>query len=222
MAGMADPTKVTAAVTDGRTSQDVGSEARQQLQDKYGSKTSAQLISGTDFEALKAQQGLHVVGVTGFSGQWGQSKIDADPAIKADYEAGTAALEKHLVALSAKHGDKLVLSSGATMEGVPKIIYDVCDRLGITAMGVTSEKAFDYPLGKMKYLVVEGTDWGQESATFLRTSDEILMLGGGGQAKKEAIAASIEGKPVTIFQGYKGTADQLTASDVANATFVAR
>lgn len=102
------------------------------------------------------------------------------------------------------HGLKLVLSSGATNEGVPKIIDDFCEKLGIDAMGVTSAKAFDYPLGKMKYLIVQGDDWGAESSTFLATSDEILLLGGGGQAKREAIAAETEGKMVTVFQGFKG------------------
>lgn len=185
-------------------------------------KTAAQLLNETDFLVLKDQKGLHVVGVTGFSGQWSESKIAADEGIKGDVTAATAALAEHLSGLKEKYGDKLVLSSGATNEGVPKIIYDLCDSLGIEAMGVTSAKAYEYPLGKMAYLIVMGSDWGEESPTFLNTSDEFLMVGGGGQAKREAIAASASGKAVTVFQGFKGSADQLLPDDLPTGKFVAR
>lgn len=106
------------------------------------------------------------------------------------------------------------------MEGVPKIIYDVCEKEEIKAMGVACVKAFKYALGKMDYLIIEGEDWGAESPTFLKTSDEFIILGGGGQAKREAIAASAEGKTVSVFQGYGGSADQLTTADLPGAVFV--
>jgi len=189
---------------------------------RWAEKSSAQFVSGADFQELKTLHRLHVVGVTGFSGQWSDQKIASDQTIREDALAATSLIRDHLEALKAQYGSRLVLSSGATMEGVPKIIYQLCEQLGIDAMGVTSAKAIDYQLGKMRYLVVEGDDWGQESATFLRTSDELIMIGGGGQAKREAIAACTEAKPVTIFQGFKGTADQLTAAEAPGALFVAR
>jgi len=74
----------------------------------------------------------------------------------------------------------------------------------------------------MKYLIVEGQDWGAESQTFLKTSEEIVMLGGGGQAKREAIAAAQEGKSLTVFLGYGGTADQLDPSDMTGTAFIKR
>lgn len=202
--------------------EEVGQTARQELTDKYAEKTSAEIISALDFQVIKHGQDLHVVGVIGFSGQWGQGKIDADPQIKANVEAATKALEEELLSLKNTHGQSLIVSSGATMEGVPKIIYDLCAKHGIAAMGVACEKAFDYPLGKMKYLIVEGQDWGAESETFLKTSDEILMLGGGGQAKREAIAAVTLGKSLTVFSGYGGSADQLNPEDMVGARFVKR
>jgi len=212
-----EPAPVTQS---GPTSQEVGAEARKSLMDEYGSKTSARILSGIEFENVKEKQGFHVVGVTGFSGQWAPAKIEADPVLKATVEAATAALTDHLKRLKETYGDKLILSSGATMEGVPKIIYDVCEREGISAIGVACSKAFQYPLGKMEYLIIEGEDWGAESPTFLKTSDEILLLGGGGQAKREAIAACQEGKKVSVFQGYGGSADQLTAAEFPGAHFV--
>jgi hypothetical protein len=188
---------------------------------RWSAKTNADILDESQFETIKAREQLHVVGVTGFSGQWSNEKIGNDPALAKDYADAVKALEVHFTELKRIHGDKLVVSSGATMEGVPKIVYEVCERLGIAAMGVTSEKAFDYELGKMRYMIVHGRDWGEESPIFLRTSDEFIMLGGGGQAKREALAAAQIGKHVTIFQGFKGSADQLSASDL-QATFVPR
>jgi len=206
--------------TAGSSSQEVGAQARRSLSEQYASKTSAQIVSALDFEVLKEQQRLHVVGVAGFSGQWSPAKLEADPALKAAAGAATEALREHLKKLKDEHGDNLIVSSGATMEGVPKIIYDICAEEGIAAMGVACEKAFNYPLGTMKYLVIEGQNWGDESPSFLKTSDEFVLLGGGGQAKREAIAASQEGKQIAVFRGYGGSADQLTAADVPTATFV--
>lgn len=214
------PNQTPQSTTNGPSSQEVGAQARRSLAEQYGSKTSAQIISALDFEVLKERQGLHVVGVAGFSGQWAPAKLEADPTLKAAADAATTALREYLKRLKGEHGDKLVISSGATMEGVPKIIYDICAQEGITAMGVACEKAFNYPLGTMKYLVIEGQNWGDESPSFLKTSDELVLLGGGGQAKREAIAASQEGKKIAVFQGYGGSADQLTTADVPTATFV--
>ena len=206
----------------GASGSDFGVPIGDDVKETWATKTTAALMTEAQFADLKEREGLYVVGVTGFSGQWSEAKIAADEEIRGDALAATTAIAEFLSELKSIHGDKLVLSSGATMEGVPKIIYELCDQMGITAMGVTSAKAFDYPLGKMSYLIVQGADWGEESSTFLSTSDELLMVGGGGQAKREAVAACTEGKPVTIFQGYKGTADQLTLEDAPNARFVAR
>lgn len=190
--------------------------------EKWKEKTMATLLNEGEFLALKEREGLHVVGVTGFSGQWSEEKIAASAELAGDVKAAYGALGEKLDALKVQYGDKLVVSSGATNEGVPKIIYDLCSSKGIAAMGVTSAKAAEYQLGEMKYLIVMGNDWGEESPTFLNTSDEFLMLGGGGQAKREAIAAATLGKTVTIFQGFKGSSDAVTAADVSTGVFVAR
>lgn len=133
---------------EGLSPEEVGANAPIEMIAKYASKTSAQILSAQDFEILKEQDSLYVVGVIGFSGQWGQGKIEADPQIKANVEAATKVLEEKLIDLRKVHGDSLIISSGATMEGVPKIIYVLCEKHGITSMGVACEKAFDYPLGK--------------------------------------------------------------------------
>lgn len=192
------------------------------IRELWLAKTPAELVTTAEFSAIKAQQGLHVIGVMGFSGQWSEAKIAADSKIGDDVSAATAVLQDHLTQLKSRFGSRLTISSGATMEGVPKIIYDLCEKLDIDAMGVTSGKAIDYALGKMKYLIVEGADWGEESPAFLSTADAFLILGGGGQAKREALAGAAEGKQVTVFQGFGGSADQLSGVDIPQATFVAR
>ncbi|MBK7858497.1 MAG: hypothetical protein IPJ65_07710 [Archangiaceae bacterium] len=161
-------------------------------------KTGVSPISEDAFATQKAAQNLHVVGVTGFSGQWSQAAIDADPELAKTVSEAKQALRTQLLALKKEHGDKLVLSSGATMEGVPKLLYDVAHELGIKTMGVTAEAAGKYELAKMNYLIVGGEKFGAESPIFLRTSDEFILLGGGGQARKEGLAgAGLSPRPGT-------------------------
>lgn len=201
------------------SSQAVAAQARSVLATEYASKTSAKIVSSEEFEGLKAAQGLHVVGVAGYSGQWAPAKLAADPNLKVLADAAVSALSEQLKALKSKYGEKLIISSGATMEGVPKIIYDLCVEQGVPAIGVACAKAFKYPLATMKYLVVEGQEWGEESASFISLADELVVLGGGGQAKREMIAAGQQGKDVTVFQGFGGAADQLSAAELPKATF---
>lgn len=188
---------------------------RLQAVERWAARTDAELVTGAEFLIRKEREGLHVVGVVGFSGQWSNEKIAADPELRERVRLARAELKEVLRDLHKQHGERLVISSGATMEGVPKLAYEICEELGITAMGVACEKAGDYPLGEMRYLVIEGKDWGEESPTFLKTSDRIVMLGGGGQAKREAITAANDGKPVFVIQGFGGTADDLRGDIVA-------
>ncbi len=187
----------------------------------WAEKTSAVVLTAGEFATVKAAEGLYVVGITGFSGQWDDAKVAADPGLKAQYDRATETFRAKFTELLEEHGPNLVISSGATDLGVPKIAYAVAAELGIRALGVTSAKAVDYKLGQMDWLVVEGADWGAESPIFLETSDEVIVLGGGGQAKKEALAASNDHKkPVTVYQGFGGKADELTQEEMSSATFV--
>lgn len=189
----------------------------QRLQDveRWAARTDAELVTGGEFLVRKEREDLHVVGIVGFSGQWSEEKLAANPELRERVRFAKEELKEVIRDLQAKLGDSLVISSGATMEGVPRLTYEICEELGVKAMGVACDKAKDYPLGKMRYLVIEGKNWGEESPTFLKTSDEIVMLGGGGQAKREAITASNEGKPVLVIQGFGGTADELRGDIVA-------
>jgi hypothetical protein len=180
----------------------------------WSSRTSAEVITPSEFLVRKERAGLHVVGIVGFSGQWSEEKLSQDPELRERVRFAEAELEGILLGLRERHGDKLVISSSATLEGVPKLAYELCADLGITAMGVACSRAADYKLGEMRYLIVEGSNWGDKSPTFLKTFDELIMLGGGNQAKREAITAANEGKPVLVIQGFGGTADDLRGNIV--------
>lgn len=216
------PSRERESQESGPSSREIGDEARRAVSEKYAPKTSAQILSEGDFQKIKSRDGLYVVGVAGFSGQWDEGKIDADPDIKASVEAAASALEAHILKLKEKHGEKLIVSSGGTAIGVPKIIYDICAKEGVAAMGIACDKAADYELGRMKYLIIEGQDWGAESPVFIGTADEIIVLGGGGQAKREAIAADAEGKKISIYKGYGGAGDQLAQADLKHAEYFDR
>lgn len=187
----------------------VGREERALIHD-WRESTAARVVSPTMFEMYKKWGDYHVVGITGFS-------ASAPPEFSP--EDARAELKNIFTQLKEKYGDKLVISSGATMLGVPKIAYELCDELKIKCMGVACEKAREYPLANMHYFVPVGQNWGDESATFLQTADELIALGGGEQARRETIAALTEKMPVTVVQGFGG---KLTAEDIVGAKIVER
>jgi hypothetical protein len=61
---------------------------------------------------------------------------------------------------------------------------------------------------------------GNEPPAFLKASEALVPLGGGGKAKRETIVAAQEGKRITVNSGYGGSPDGLTAADGPTATFV--
>jgi hypothetical protein len=99
-------------------------------------------------------------------------------------------------------------------------VYDECNLLNITAMGIAPEQVLDYQLGKMRYMLPFGTTFGDESNVFIRLVDEVIMLGGGLQSLKEVLLAAQIHKPITILQGFGGAADQLTPQILPTARFV--
>ncbi|HEU5098899.1 MAG TPA: hypothetical protein VFU22_07770, partial [Roseiflexaceae bacterium] len=121
-----------------------------------------------------------------------------------------------------RYGDRLVVASGATNEGVLRLAYEVCAFLSITAMGIAPDQALDFPLGQMQYVLPFGRAFGDESPVFVRTIDELLVLGGGPQSRREVFAAAEAGQPMTIIQGFGGIADQLSCADLPAARFVRR
>jgi len=187
----------------------------------WAQKTRAELFSPEGFAERKAEQGFHLLGVMGFAGSWRRSGRKG--AALEDYkDAMREALRMHFVAERERHGDKLVMVSGATNLGVLELAYALCADLTIWAAGVTPDRTLLYEVGEMDFLVPWGQRFGDESDVFVELCDSFLLLGGGPQSERETLAAHARGRPVTIIQGFGGAADGLSAELLPNARFVQR
>ncbi len=189
--------------------------ARERAPDRarWREKTDAELLAPGELVGRKAAAGWHLLGVVGFAGRW------RGPAAAREEDARRL-LEREFVAARERHGASLVIVSGATNSGVLNLTYAACERLGITAMGITAGQALAYSLAPMQYVIPVGQRFGDESPLFVESIDALVMLGGGAQSRREALAASGRGIPITVIQGFGGAADELTAEELPRARWV--
>jgi hypothetical protein len=191
------------------------------LRAKWRMHTSASIVTEARFASLKHRSRLRVVGIAGFARPW--LHLGLHGATLAQMIADARATICHeLAARQQRYGERLMVASGATNEGVLRLAYEVCAFLNIMAMGIAPDQALDYPLGKMHYVLPFGRSFGDESHVFVRTIDELLVLGGGAQSEREVFAAAAANQPMTIIQGFGGIADQLTPAALPAARFVRR
>ena len=188
--------------------------------ERWREKTDARIFDEAGFHQFKAERSIFVLGVMGFAGAWSRTGLK-DEALTAYIKAAKAALQSEFEAHKARHGPKLVISSGATNKGVLELTYTLCDELAILSMGVTPSRTLAYPVGRMDYLIPFGSRYGDESDVFLRTSDALLLLGGGAQSERETRAGCAAGTPVTVIQGFGGAADAFTQQMLPGARFIA-
>jgi hypothetical protein len=188
---------------------------------KWRMHTSASIVTEARFACLKHRSRLRVVGIVGFARPWPQLGLRGATLDQTIADA-RATICNELAARQQRYGDRLVVASGATNEGVLRLAYEVCAFLNIMAMGIAPDQALDYPLGQMHYMLPVGQAFGDESPVFVRTIDELLVLGGGAQSEREVVAAAEANQPMTIIQGFGGIADQLTSSALPAARFVKR
>ncbi len=165
--------------------------------------------------ARKAAEGWFLLGVVGFAGRWrpGSEQLVADARRMLEAEFARAVEQR---------GTSLVVVSGATNAGVLELTYAACARMGITAMGITAGQALNFNLAPMHYVTPVGSRFGDESPVFVAAIDELIMLGGGNQSRDEAISAAQRGLPVTVIQGFGGTADALTKLELPHARWLQR
>jgi hypothetical protein len=191
------------------------------LANRWRSHTSAEIVSELRFAQLKRRSQWHVVGVAGFARPWSQmglSNLDLAQMI-ADARASIC---HELADRQRRFGQRLVIASGATDQGMLKLAYEVCQFLHITAVGIAPDQALEFPLGRMQYMLPFGTSFGDESDVFVHAIDELIVVGGGRQSERELFAAARIRRPLTIIQGFGGIADQLSPEAVAGARFVQR
>lgn len=183
------------------------------LRRRWRHKTRGQVLDGATFRHLRVERGWFVLGVMGSVGPW------RDPADEAD---ARAALDARLAEASAAHGPRLAVASGATDAGVLSVVYGLCAARRITAIGVTCEAGLALPVAALDWLVPVGQRFGDESALFVDVCDAFVVLGGGEQARREAIGGGAQGKPVTLIQGFGGAADDLAEAGLPGFEVVPR
>lgn len=86
------------------------------------------------------------------------------------------------------------LVSGLTDVGVPAIAYSVAEDFGLKTVGIACLKAYDYPCYPVDEKQIIGTNWGDESSTFLDRIDVLIRVGGGEQSIAE-VATFKQQKP---------------------------
>ena len=112
------------------------------------------------------------LGVVGYSSQ----RFDIDRA--------RPLLRAEIGALTLTAPDAEVVS-GLTALGIPLVAYEVARECGLVTVGVACEKAKDYPCFPCDEVVIVGSEWGDESETFLGRIDFLLKVGGGKQSAAE-------------------------------------
>lgn len=183
--------------------------------------TAAEIVDERRFARLKQGSRLRVVGVVGFARPWCQLGLDAGVLHQTIADA-RATLCFELAERQRRYGSRLVVASGATNQGVLSVTYEVCTFLNIAAMGIAPDEALDFGLGRMRYLLPAGARFGDESQIFVRTIDELIVMGGGAQSEREVFAAARAGRPITVIQGFGGIADRLARAALPGARFVQR
>jgi hypothetical protein len=196
-------------------------KAHEPAWERWREATNARLCTEDDVHRLKQEQGLFLLGVMGFAGSWRHAPHKGD-ALVHWIDSMRQALACELLAYRDVYGDALVVVSGATSMGVLELTYDLCEQHEITAMGITSDRALQYELGQMDYVLPFGRSFGDESDIFVRACDAFVLLGGGQQSARETRSANRQGKVVTVLQGFGGVADEFDSTQLLLARFVKR
>lgn len=89
--------------------------------------------------------------------------------------------------------------SGLTDLGIPALAYRIAAQRGWRTSGIACSKATDYDCFPVNEKKIVGTNWGDESETFLRECDVIVRVGGGEQSFAEAAQFKARGGVVYEF-----------------------
>ena len=118
------------------------------------------------------------VGVVGFSSQVFDEDVARDILTKA----------------LSKYQEPIMVVSGLTMLGIPKIAYEIASVMGWKTAGYACSDAENYECFPVDEKHIVGENWGDESDAFLAGIDEMIKVGGGPQSEREF--ASFEGPKV--------------------------
>lgn len=105
--------------------------------------------------------------------------------------------------LPIEHSKRVEITSGGTAYGGVEAMYSVANELGIRTNGLMSGKGLVLPWSQVDRMVYVGSEWGDESPAFVRSSDVVLAFSGGNQAKEEIQKAALSGKSViALYDGH--------------------
>lgn len=90
--------------------------------------------------------------------------------------------------------------SGLTHMGIPGIAYDLAEEFGFKTVGIACNKANYYLCYPVDKTIIVGTNWGEESKTFMNYIDHLIRVGGGSQSHNEVQMARELGKSVEEYE----------------------
>lgn len=115
------------------------------------------------------------IGVVGYSGQ----TFDTNAAKRLLWRGIGRAITDH------PNVKKVEIVSGLTNLGVPALAYEIAQENNWTTVGIACDLAKNYECFPVDREVIVGTQWGDESATFIDNVDVIVRVGGGKQSHQE-------------------------------------
>lgn len=102
-------------------------------------------------------------------------------------------LEEMLLDIAESTTESVTIVSGLTALGVPKLAYQIADSHGWKTAGIACSKAEEFDCYPVDEREIVGSDWGDESETFLSSIDMLVRVGGGEQTKAETAEAKGRG-----------------------------
>jgi hypothetical protein len=146
-----------------------------------------------------------------------------------DYKLVRQKLREILVPLTAKHGDRLLVVSGATEQGIG-VVYEVAKELGLPTLGIVSECARPEQISSFCDSVFYVSDpdgtWEVKSSKgdsyFVEAArhGQMFYLGGGEVAVHEILEARAKRIMVTVLSDFLPDSSKVEAERKKNPNFV--
>ena len=122
----------------------------------------------------------------------GYSTQDFDKALAEIY------LKEVFDKIYAEHQSNVILVSGLTDMGIPKIGYTLARKYGWKLQGIAPECSKEYTPFNVDFSTFVGDNWGDESVYFLDHIDALVRIGGGKQSIKETLWA--KAKSLKVYE----------------------
>ena len=94
----------------------------------------------------------------------------------------------------------IFIVSGLTNIGIPALGYAFAKSIGWKTVGIACSKASEFECFPVDQTIIVGSEWGDESETFLNFIDALVRVGGGKQSLKEEETARQMGIPVYAYE----------------------